>query len=260
MQRRQFVRFWSAGIGGWRQLFLCLGIYYAAVYACDPTRWEHVCGSLRAPDWVLRSLAILSSSSQTSYLGPKWSIDIDLQFYIAACLLLTVFRSVIQVRVALAVISVVCFALFFELQGTYDYPAGVFVPYASTFFLGTLAYYLDWVPSRRLAIASIGAVGVMVGISMLHEDYRYVMVGGPNANRFHQYNELSSFLLALLAVPFAIHTVHQPSPKIDRHIGNLAYPGYLFHMTPILVYRTSGLPKPTVDVRYDVPCDHHGCN
>ena len=109
----------------------------------------------------------------------------------------------------------------------------------STFFLGVWAYFANWKPSREVAIGSMVLAAAILILSSLHPDYRYVFIGGPHVKAyFHEMNETASLLVGLLVTPFAIYTVHQKSDALDRHCGNIAYPIYLFHMTPVLVYRS----------------------
>ena len=42
-------------------------------------------------------------------------------------------------------------------------------------------------------------------------------------------------VIAICGFPFAAHTLWQKSDRIDRHIGNLAYPLYLIHVVPIIL-------------------------
>ncbi|EMI15572.1 acyltransferase family protein [Rhodopirellula maiorica SM1] len=58
------------------------------------------------------------------------------------------------------------------------------------------------------------------------------LAGSDPAGETLQHTSLFFVLTTLIALPFAIRTVHQPSPKWDRWLGDLSYPLYLFHWIP----------------------------
>ena len=187
--------------------------------------------------WLLRTLAIIGSYSQTTFLGPKWSIDIEIQFYLLAATVFILFPGPYSSKVLVSAL-VLTVLLFLVSINFYDYPAKVLVPYLGLFVLGAVIHKAEFKSSKILAILSLCTFVILCALVVAHPTYRYIIIGGYNAHEdIHAFNEMFSYVGALIVAPYIAYSLSIKSSKLDLHLGNLAYPIYLFHMIPVAIYR-----------------------
>ena len=202
---------------------------------------------LRDPDWLIRTLAILTSANQRLVIGPTWSLDIEMQFYVLAPLLLFAIGR-LKVRHALLAalgVTLICLALLWSSQAYllldvtfWPSPAAALLPwwqnqvlprYLAFFLAGALIDRAQWRPTAPLAAASAAgwlALVVLVRVVPACQTLRVFSWDFP----FQFY----SSLLVLVSLPLVAFCLSQPSDSVDRHMGNLAYCVYLFHW-PVFV-------------------------
>jgi peptidoglycan/LPS O-acetylase OafA/YrhL len=222
----------------WRLLpvyLVCQLIGLAVLWRFSP-RWIAEISLMQSPPWILRALAIVSAGSQFRFLSPIWTLDIEMQFYLAlpvlAWLLAQAFRLGPAVRGVLLIVVLAGLGLLF-----FDLPSGqptvyLLPPYLLFFTLGMLVYFSDWRPSRRIGVASSILVGAIFLAIACRPEWRIFL--GSEATRtanpqLQSVTTLLSGVLAVMVTPCAAFTVWQSSPSLDRHFGNLSYVLYLFH-------------------------------
>lgn len=161
-----------------------------------------------------------------------------MQFYFLAASIFVILPGKYSRRV-LAVVVVLAITLFLVSYGSYNYPAKILTPYLGLFAVGSVIHTCRISPSRIIAIFSVILfVGICLAL-IVHPTFRYILIGGPNVDvEMHSFNELFSFFGALMVMPYIAHSLSIKSTRLDWHLGNLAYPIYLFHMTPISIYRS----------------------
>ena len=207
-----------------------------------PIRWNDMRSYLFSPWWHVRSLAIVSSSSQPQFLVPAWSLDIEMQFYLLAPFILALIRPgtlrFFPMRVGLIVLMASgSLILFFKTDAPH---VG---RYLSFFLAGMLTYAWNWRPSGKAALVSavlfVFAVIVLISVPGLRD------LIGPEGTRaanhlLHTENVHLSAVGAMLLLPAIAYVVRLPSTRADRHFGNLAYSVYLFHYIPKMVMDNMG--------------------
>jgi peptidoglycan/LPS O-acetylase OafA/YrhL len=172
---------------------------------------------------VLFTSIFLVGYSWLDYMpvGPAWSLDIEMRFYLLAPLLsvITAWRG----RVALALLcTAASLASFWLTERT------LLANYILFFLIGINASIDDWKPGKRMALASAALV-VLSLIAVLLSPWRSLLIGGANPGPLFIYNPIFCAWLAILAAPLAIYTVHRPSEPTDRMMADLSYIIYLFH-------------------------------
>lgn len=178
-----------------------------------------------AGEWlhaVVANLLILGYGTSPYHpLGPAWSLDVEMQYYVFAPLLVL---ALLRSRPAFAALCVAGGAICPWLGPS------VFLSYLPFFGLGMATAVVGWKPSRQLVNGALAALGLVLAALMLAPDGRALLLGGANASAEHAlYNPPLNCVLALLLLPYAAGTIHRPSPARDAMWGDLSYIVYLLH-------------------------------
>lgn len=197
---------------------------------------SHHCGNLL---WWLRQFLIVGSAAVTE-LPTAWSLDIEMQFYLVAPLLILLLARMRPVLRLLTVSGGLGWLLVFLFRGGYAH----FIPFPHLslfigfFLIGASMEICHWTPSRGFAFGSVLVfLGVTLLLTLCPQTHRGVWVVVPEApvnpgNSLSDLVELWWVSGAALVAPFVAWNVSQASPHYDRLLGNLAYPLYLFHWIP----------------------------
>jgi peptidoglycan/LPS O-acetylase OafA/YrhL len=151
---------------------------------------------------------------------PAWSLDIEMQFYLIAPLLIALMaRWATGTLIACAVVSAAAVAL----------GAGWSVAYYIVFFaIGMVAANVEWRPSPRLAWLALALTSVVVVLWMI-SPLRSGLIDTDQYSAPRGYREVAQFVLALMMIPWTIYTASQRATRTDRALGDLSYLVYLFH-------------------------------
>jgi len=150
---------------------------------------------------------------------PGWSLDMEIQFYLVAPLIIFLIS-----RNAYAVIICLLISISSKWLG-----GGVTVaPFMYFFGIGVTAAILDLKPEPLLARASLYATLAIIVFSMLllFKNMLFREIGAPPLQAF---SSRSNTLIAVAMIPWALYTVRQESPPQDRMLGDLSYIFYLLH-------------------------------
>ena len=150
---------------------------------------------------------------------PGWSLDMEIQFYLVAPLIIFLIS-----RSAYAVFICLLISVCSKWLG-----GGVTVaPFMYFFGVGVAAAILDLRPEPRLARASLLATLAIIAFcvlllakNMLFRDYA--------APPLLTFSSRSNTLIAVTMIPWALYTVRQESSPQDRMLGDLSYIFYLLH-------------------------------
>ncbi|HTK36516.1 MAG TPA: acyltransferase [Caulobacteraceae bacterium] len=198
--------------------------------------WIDLKGTAGWPEFLASHLFILGYGSlPVQPLMPAWSLDIEMQFYLVAPILIALlirFGSVPMLLFA-SIISIVCAFLFsthFSLM------------YIIFFALGMASAHGDWRPSSRLAAAS-AILAIAFVAALVISPWRGAILGGIHRGPLFRYSDLVNTAVALLAFPYAMFTTGQRGGLRDGTYGDLSYIVYLLHWIAIGWLGTvAGLP------------------
>lgn len=169
------------------------------------------------------------ATRQGDILGITWSLDIELQFYLVLPAALAVLMAP-RLRNPLVAIALLALA---TLIGVALLSQGIITVFAYTpaFAAGAAIWILAWSPGARTAIASVALFALIVLITAAVPGLRWIII---LKQQFPWWNDLLQVALCMVLLPFVAWNVHQPSPPLDRHLGNLSFPLYLVHF-PVIV-------------------------
>ena len=183
--------------------------------------------------WWLSQPAVAGSTQFTRLLPPAWSLDVEMQFYIVAPLIVIAIASLRR-----GVVTLLCFVLFAWSVLCFSRGSAIETArldlYAWIFVAGCAVERFSWRPSRRLAMASALLVVAMVAVPLCIPQTRgLVWSRGGNPTQLPEMAGTGFFVLAVLVgLPFAMDTVYRESGSWDRWLGDLSYPLYMFHWIP----------------------------
>jgi len=169
---------------------------------------------------IVPNLLILGYSLDWQPNVPAWSLDIEVQFYLIAPLLIAAAaRSTIGTLIACVACSAAAVAL----------GAGWFVAYYIVFFaIGMAAAKAEWRPSPRLAWGALAVTSAVVLLWMI-SPLRSALVDSDRYVAPRGYRDMADLVFALMVIPWTIYTASQRATRIDRALGDLSYLLYLFH-------------------------------
>jgi len=148
---------------------------------------------------------------------PAWSLDVELQFYVLAPIL--IWRMSWRLLLVIAAVS---------LGASFEIGCG-FVTCSIFFALGIYTAKLQWRPSSVLMIRSGSAILlILIGCLALPHLNSLILVG-THPGPLSKWNGEIQVAIGLLAIPIAIHTTGSKSGRIDEILADGSYTLYLLH-------------------------------
>jgi peptidoglycan/LPS O-acetylase OafA/YrhL len=184
------------------------------------------------PIWWFRQLLIAGSTNAGRILPLTWSLDVEMQFYLLAPAIIYVLARV-SPRVRCVLISGLLLMLSaFFLRGVAADSAQFFL--FSGFFLAGVALALGgWVASWRVVAGGFALLFGAIFLLLLCSSTRSgIWFEGSLASTPPPWVSSWWALAAILMLPFISRNLRIRSSRLDRSLGNLAYPLYLFHWIP----------------------------
>lgn len=182
-----------------------------------------------SPHWWLSQGLIAGSASSGLVLLQQWSLDVEMQFYLVAPFLAMLVARLPRVPAWLLVGGLLAAGAGMFQTGT-PMNAATLLPHLGFFLAGMLcrrhppmpwAGVLRWLP-LIVIVALIALPGLRPLLS-----WRHVTDASPLETRIHR--ALLLFAIGIAFLPLVLASVRHPSSHLDRFIGDLAYPVYLFH-------------------------------
>jgi peptidoglycan/LPS O-acetylase OafA/YrhL len=200
----------------------------------------------------------LASLPLTSKVIPAaWSIDVELQFYLIAPLVVALVSSLRFGAVARLVLygiglaGLAAFIAFYNGPGHW-LPSSAFLPMFLLFFLiGVETARSTWMPSGGTVYAGVLAAAALTIGCLALPGARELVFCRKIHSTVADYNSVFCIAIALLLAPYAMATVRKvPAATswlrgLDRDFGNISYEVYLLHGVGELVidYYYGSLPR-----------------
>jgi peptidoglycan/LPS O-acetylase OafA/YrhL len=187
--------------------------------------------------WWFRELLIAGSNGAGTDLPPSWSLDVEMQFYLVAPLLIMLFARIGLLFRCLTVTAACGWFIVYVLRGGSVQLAHLTL-FVGFFLIGATIQLSQWKPSRTTALRILLIFfSITFILALCPHMQRGVWRAGlettPAPDDFPSFATNVWWIVgAVVVVPFLAWNVSQDSPRFDRFLGNLAYPLYLFHWIP----------------------------
>jgi peptidoglycan/LPS O-acetylase OafA/YrhL len=173
-------------------------------------------------------------------VAPVWSLDVELQFYFVAPIVIFFAAKGNGALAALVLAGVLGVILGSYLApGRHFYfnigPGAVLYDAFLFFLVGMIASSASWRPPRALVLGSTALAIALIAIVLAHPIWRSILLIGAHPGALADFNPLANAAVIILLTPLALSTVTRPSNAIDRTAGDLAYIVYLVHW-PVMIY------------------------
>jgi peptidoglycan/LPS O-acetylase OafA/YrhL len=160
---------------------------------------------------------------------PAWSLDIEMQFYVIAPILVIILAKRI---VSPAILLSGAFAVSFVSLKWIG--PGYMVSFTVFFLLGMVAASTNWKPSGKLAALSFLGTALLIG-ACLASPIRGVLLAGRHPSPLAStYAAWTNYVLALCLIPYALYTTNQKGFRLDGMFADMSYIVYLLHPTVLL--------------------------
>jgi peptidoglycan/LPS O-acetylase OafA/YrhL len=185
------------------------------------------------PAWWLRQIPIAASTGPIKALPPSWSLDIDMQFYLLAPVAIYLV-SKISAKVRWPLVAILLLLPSILLWQGFDIASPPYLAVFSGFVVAGIVLALsNWV--ARSSTIVTGVVIFLVGSALLvawPETRTGIWYEGKWDVDVSPITSVWWVLGAILILPFVSRNVRVQSSRVDRFLGDLVYPLYLFHWVP----------------------------
>ena len=184
----------------------------------------HAHGSQVRPDSLWSALTLLGLAARSGdVIGVSWSLDIELQFYLAIPLITLAVQRLQPIW--LLALAVAAFSLGVALFAA-QVPTLLF--YLPAFLAGFAFYRLHWQPSAGQVRASLVAAAAFTAAAAMVPPLNGLLFKADFTDSLAE--NLGHMAWILLLAPFVAWNINQPSDRLDRWLGDLSYPLYLVHL------------------------------
>jgi peptidoglycan/LPS O-acetylase OafA/YrhL len=153
---------------------------------------------------------------------PGWSLDMEMQFYLVAPLVVFLVSRNIY-----ALFGCIALSLLAPKFGG----SATVLPFLYFFGIGVAAATHGLAPSRRLAYLSLGLAFALIAVCATI--FLATFAADPSQTNLLAFGGKTNLLIAVLMTPWAIYTTQQKSGATDRMFGDLSYIFYLLHWSVI---------------------------
>lgn len=179
--------------------------------------------------WGLSLLGLASTGHDV--LGTSWSLDIELQFYLAVPVLFAILSRPLSMSLLIGCVAALC-VIGWALQLVFE--IWTFLSYLPAFVAGALIWRHDFRPPKALVWGGV-ALFVIVGTLVFIVPETHALLRRDMLSPFHE--DWFGMIWVGCLIPFIAHNVHQPSSSFDMHLGNFSFALYITHWPIIALIR-----------------------
>ena len=182
--------------------------------------------------WATQPLVIGATQFQR-LLPPSWSLDVEMQFYLIAPLLVMGLAAVSGRDRLLTVTALFIWGLVLVASGVTSETPRLDL-HAWLFGVGVLVSHASWKPSAKLQLGcGLGLIAGLIAMIVIPETRELVWRSGSQPGQVSPITAYAFYIATVLAgIPLAAGTVFRRSGQFDRWLGDLSYPLYLVHWLP----------------------------
>lgn len=195
-------------------------LFFLATFAAAIARDQ----SLGWSNFTLLGLASTGEATDPTHVS--WSLDLELQFYLLLPLLLPLLERYPRLTF--------CASIPLALLGSWldmSHHVLTVAKFLPVFLLGALTYQARYTPSAGLATGSLAAFCLLTVATALTP---FLLKSEPDP--FDR--DLWAMVWALPLLPYVARSLTIRSGSIDRALGDITYPLYLFH--PLVIFLMGG--------------------
>ena len=180
-------------------------------------------GSPRGAEYLQSLLVFGIASTGRDVLGVSWSLDIEMQFYLAVPLLWLVLQRRLPWSGMLSGVLLLTGLGWGLLLG---WGLWTFLAFLPCFAAGGLIWATRFDPGPRLAaLSAAGFLGIGALLYLIPETRSFVISGEYATAR----DDILGMAWVMVLVPFIAWNVQQKSNALDMHMGNYSYALYITH-------------------------------
>ncbi|MGA8171200.1 MAG: acyltransferase [Methylocystis sp.] len=203
---------------------------------CSAISWALLFARAGAPEFtgglahqIFSNIMIFGYNSLPYQVNiPGWSLDMEMQFYLIAPILVFLISKNILIVLLFALGS-----LFSQRLGG----STTVAPFLYFFAIGAASAHYQLKPSRGWAYGTLSAtlvVLVLCGGTLVKD----IMLNEPHRAPLLAFSSTTSLIIALMMTPWALYTTSQETSSTDRMFGDLSYIFYLLHWSVLGLLKT----------------------
>lgn len=178
-----------------------------------------------SPKAILQNVLLLGLNqdvfwgNDTKLIGPAWTLDIELQFYLLVPFLMLVKERFPRMFIVLlCTMSIIGLRLLLHPNGSLSIDRSI-LPYSIFFSLGMIVYFFKGNSPRLMKspIYRIVASGLLIASLALFKQ--------PG---------ISQWLISLATIMVASALLQRPVSSLDKYLGDLSYPVFVLH-SPLII-------------------------
>lgn len=180
------------------------------------------------------------ATTHRDVLGTSWSLDLEIQFYLAVPLILALWRWGDRVtprkRIGIALVLSTCLTAFAwylsKVTGVV-----LFLCYLPCFLVGCAIWSWNLHVSRPVALTSLGLFLASAVVFATLPETRALVIRHDIST---WWEDAFGMAWVVVLIPYMVWNVRQPSSWLDGQLGNLSYALYITHF-PVIAVTTSWL-------------------
>jgi len=219
----------------WLVLAIAIIVFFAKSYLLSNDSWR----DMNLVEIFSKNIMVIGlNSSPIIFITPAWSLEVEIQFYLAVPILVML-RRYLDIRVQLLISLLILVVLIYYIPVNDRLPNLFFsLPF---FLIGAWLYYSSKVFTEKTANIFLLAGAAVLLLNFSVPALRAIfLVKTESRFGIDQYQDHINMLLALLTIPFLTRNITQKiSDKNDSTWSSMSFVIYLLHWPLLKLYNTA---------------------